>query len=381
MRFLLLIAVLCAPVLCAQDAAPAKPPAEKETLLQRTVFRFGGSFATSYGALIPTPGQTQTVIPEEGFVGEFSLMLKIEPPVKGLSGSFRACFSCHAFEVETATVQYRPSSEICVRAGRFNLPLGGINDRHDPGVRKTVSMPLTRTMGNMVRQREFNLGVLPAPAVDTGIDVSGSIDLFGAGFSFSYDVFCVTGLRGEGADISFVSSRSPLDNNGEPAAGARVGLDSAYFSVSGSFMFGHQDEARRLSYSVASLDFQLRIGRLSVEGEVAARHTQFLNAGGHAQTWRKYGYYLQADLDIWEEFYLVFAVDGLYVADVFLGPSGPVKTRAPDTTDDRNALFRAVAGVMWSPWSSLRLKLDFEYWNFSDFNDAYVVQAGVGWAF
>ena len=379
---LFLLAGLClalASPMSAPGASDAETEAESST--RGTTFRLGGSFTTSFGAMFARPGEPRSVIPEEGFVGEFSLLFRIAPPVEGLSVKVRTCFGCHGIELESAYVEYRPWRHLRVRAGRFNLPLGGFNQRHDANIRKTISKPLTRIMGNMVRQREFNSGILPAPAVDTGISIGGKYEFSESGFSLGYDAFAVTGLQGAGTDINFVASRTVTDNNGEPAVGGRIELDSTYWTFGGSYMWGRQDTGRRRSYQIASVDSRLMLGRLTIEGEGSARETQYINSKGRRDRFLKYGYFIQVDLDLWEQFFLVLAADSLFVTDIFLGPSGPVQIRGPDTTDDHNRLFRVTGGINYSPWGGIRLKLMAEYWEFSDFDDSWVAQISVGWAF
>jgi hypothetical protein len=342
-------------------------------------WRVGASFALSNGSLLTEP-QFQGSMPDEGFVGEFALSARVAAPVKGLSARVRTCWGCHNIELEDAFVEYSPWPELHIRAGRMNAPLGGINNRHDYNVRRTVSKPLTRIMGNMVRQREFNLGVLPAPYVDNGLNLGGKVEL-GGGFRFGWDAFAMTGLAGTGVDVNFVASREFRDINGEPSFGGRLELDGSMLTVGASYLWGNYDPDRRRSYQVAAADIRIRAGPVTIEGEGAWRQTEYTKADGDEDQWFKYGWWGQVSWEVISGLHLVAASDSLFVTDIFLGNNGPTINPALAVTDDRNRILRFVGGVSYTPWGGINLRLSAEYWEFSDFNDAWVIQAGLGWAF
>lgn len=368
------------------EAEPTEKTATAETEKPRGFrWRVGGSFGVSNGWLTAESKHRRGVMPDEGVVGEFALTASVKTPLKGLRAKARVCWGCHTVELEDAFFEYRADSRLRVRAGRFSLPFGHINERHDQNVRRTVSKPLPYIMGNMVRQREFNLGVLPAPTVDNGIAAGGKFSLFSGG-QLSYDAFAVAGLKGFGPDLNFITSRQFRDLNGEPALGGRVGFSvvgsGVSWNFSGSYMWGNYDPGGRRNYQVAALASTLDIGPFSLKWEAVARQTEYANPdNGEDNSFLKYGYWIQADLEVARGVYIVAALDGLFVTDLYLGPNGPGLTQGSNTTDDHNRITRIVGGVGYSPWGGILLKAAAEYWEFSDFQDSWVIQGSIGWAF
>ena len=57
--------------------------------------------------------------------------------------------------------------------------------RHDPANHNTSDKPLVYDMGRMLRLRQWNEGVLPAPWVDNGVEINGT-HFFGKRAQFDY---------------------------------------------------------------------------------------------------------------------------------------------------------------------------------------------------
>ena len=73
-----------------------------------------------------------------------------------------------------AFVDLRVVDELNFRVGRFTPAFGDFPLRHDPANHRTSDKPLPYDMGRMLRLREWNMGVLPSPYVDQGIEVNGT---------------------------------------------------------------------------------------------------------------------------------------------------------------------------------------------------------------
>ncbi len=388
MRAWLLLLVCCAgPLWCQPEPNPAAEPAPDEKKADQTPardkpfrWRVGGSLGISHGALLTDPKFNDSM-PDEGFVGEFALHARVAAPKAGVSANLRMCWGCHELELEEASFQWNPWPWMQVKAGRMAVNAGSYNSRHGFGVRRTISKPLVRSMGNMVRQTEFNHGVLPAPYVDNGASIQFSYNSALIGVQTEW--FLLTGLKGTGNDIDFIRSRQFRDTNGEPSFGGRVSVDVPFVSVNFAYLWGNYDPASRRSYQYFSADARIRAGPLTLEGEFAFRETEYTDADsrGGENEFYKYGWWTQLTWNILEPLFVTAMVDTLYVKNIFLGAFGPTTNEAVALTDDNNRIVRLVGGVGYTPWGGIMVRMNVEYWDFSDFNDAWVIQAGLGWAF
>jgi len=73
-----------------------------------------------------------------------------------------------------AYFDYRVADELAFRVGRFSPSFGAFNIRHDPANHATSDKPLPYDMGRMLRMNEWNLGVLPSPFPDNGVEIDGT---------------------------------------------------------------------------------------------------------------------------------------------------------------------------------------------------------------
>jgi hypothetical protein len=92
-----------------------------------------------------------------------------------LSVNIKSCIGCHGVELDQAYGSAYINDYLNIDAGRINVPFGSFNESHDPANYKMATKPLPYMMGHMVRQDEFNLGVVPMPFVDNGISVYGTV--------------------------------------------------------------------------------------------------------------------------------------------------------------------------------------------------------------
>jgi hypothetical protein len=384
MRYWMLALLVCAAPLWCQEA----PEPEVEDTITREPsrvspfrWRVGASLAVSHGALLSDP-QFNDTMPDEGIVGEFAFSARVSAPAAKVSANMRVCWGCHQLELEEASFQWQPLSFVTLKAGRMAVNAGSYNTRHDFSVRRTVSKPITRIMGNMPRQTEFNHGVLPAPYVDNGASITAGHRI--GRFGLEGEGFVLTGLKGQGAaDINFITSRQFRDNNGEPSVGGRLTFDAPHVSTTFAYLWGNYDPNARRSYQIFSADTRIRAGPLTVEAEFALRETEYNDpeSSGGENDWLKYGWWVSAAWNFTDALYVVGAVDALYVKDIYLSNFGPTPNEALAVTDDNNRIVRLTGGVGYTAPGGVMLRASAEFWDFSDFNDAWVIHVGIGWAF
>jgi hypothetical protein len=308
-----------------------------------------------------------------------------------LSISAKACFSCHGIEMEHIAVEYTPRNWFNVTAGRVVVPFGEYANRVDPSSHRTVSAPLIFDMGRMpyFDRAGFNLGVVPAPYVDTGVVVYGQTWIANR-IQVWYGAYGVAGLKGSN-DVDWVSMRSAYyaDNNRLPAGGGRLALtwsqeDPTAFigdvSLGGSFTGGRYDQANALGYAAWGADAQVRLGPVTLRGEYAARRTHIdPNASGYRFVVRdpffdKRGWYAEIEHPIGKYVSAVYRVDRMDRIGVPI--PGSLTALSPDSR-----IKRYTAGVMVTPVASFFLKASYEYWDMSDFGAIHSVHAGVGGSF
>jgi hypothetical protein len=329
----------------------------------------------------------------DGFTNELSLKVAVDLS-DHVSANVKLCYGCHGLETAMAFIDLRALDELNVRVGRFAPSIGDFPLRHDPANHRTSDKPLPYDMGRMLRMREWNLGVLPSPYVDQGIEVGGT-HWFGGLIQLDYAAYAVGGLRSgaDDADLDWVLSRSSyyVDNNSEPAVGGRVALtfdfsDEVLLTLGSSGMVGHADPERELSYAIAAVDLYLRLGMLDVRAEYLLRRQEMplgespderfrygpRDDGEYDAFFLKDGFYVESNLPLFTRLELVGRFDGLRRV-------GNVLANSPLTK--RSALLRYTLGLNVVFDGSVRLKLSGEYYDFSDFSDAVATNLGVVAAF
>jgi hypothetical protein len=333
---------------------------------------FAGSAQLDYFAV--PPSETPSAL--AGFTSEVALKVAVDVSDR-LSANVKVCHGCHGFELPFAYFDYRLADELNFRVGRFSPSFGNFNVRHDPANHLTSSKPLPYDMGRMLRWSEWNLGVIPSPFPDNGIEVNGT-HWFGERAAVEYAVYAVPGFRApEGAlDLAWGQSLSlspfMVDNNSRPTAGGRAGMtlrfgDANDLAVGGSVMYGPYDPANRFYYLIAGGDLAARFGRTQIRAEYLIRHQTFaadpavafqlpVPASG-IQTFDKHGYYLEVERSMSDIVGLLLRADGLY-------RSGNVPVGAP--LAPRSAIFRYTAAATVVLTVGLRLKASFELWAFSN---------------
>jgi hypothetical protein len=297
------------------------------------------------------------------------------------SANVKICFGCHGFELDMAYVDFRVVDELNFRAGRFSPSFGSFNLRHDVGNHKLSDKPLPYDMGRMIRLRDWNLGVIPSPFPDTGLEVNGT-HWFGNSTQLDYSVYAVTGFRSTDAhplDIDFhLSHAFPnayyVDVNSEPTIGARVALtvklrERSDLTIGASGMYGTYDAANQLAYAIWGGDLALRVGRTFLRLEYLARRTQ-IDTSDPALLARpllpgddffiKHGWYAELEQPVLRDVDVIGRIDGLFRIGNF--PAGSALSR-------HSAVTRFTLGGSWAVEPGLRIKLSGELWQFSDPND------------
>ena len=185
-----------------------------------------------------------------------------------------------------AYFDYRVRDELNFRIGRFSPSFGAFNVRHDPANHATSSKPLPYDMGRMLRMTEWNLGVIPSPFPDNGIEIGGT-HWFG---ERAADGLCrrtpcpvsrpTRGRRTSSGRTRRRRRRPLVDNNGRPAVGARWALtlklgEANDLTGGASIMYGTYDPANRYAYMIAGVDLAARLGRTQIRFEYLVRRQAF----------------------------------------------------------------------------------------------------------
>ena len=344
--------------------------------------------------LVPTDDRPRDFV-FDGFTTELSMKLSVDVS-EHISAQVKTCYGCHGFELGAAYVDFRPFDALRIRAGRFTPTFGDFPLRHDPANHLTSDKPLPYDMGRMLRLREFNMSILPAPYVDNGVEVSFA-QSFGDSIDLDLHAYLVGGLRaGAGAtDVDFIQSRSRelyyVDNNSQPTVGGRIaasfylGPDAA-LTLGASGMYGTYDPDNRLDLLVLGADLVLRIGRWALRAEYLLRRTKmdlgadpsqgFLYGVGRDGRYDPYalkdGFYVESTFPLGDLVEIVGRVDGLR-------RQGNVpKTSLLRST---SAVLRYTLGGNLRLYEGWRVKLSAEYYDFSDFADELGIHLGVVGAF
>jgi hypothetical protein len=294
----------------------------------------------------------------------------------GISFSVKACAGCHGLEVDQAFAEAHVTSWFNVRAGRLNVPFGEFNVRHDPTNFSTPSKPLPYAMGDMLlyTRSGFNLGIVPAPYVDNGLEVFGSLTL-GAVNQLDYALYVVKGLAGNN-DFDFQLSRTFLDHNKTPAFGGRLVLTGPDWSVGASGSAGLYDPRDTLWYVMGGLEFYLRADPVTIRAEALFRRTELDPGASYAyqvvDPWfLKLGWYTQVDVQVARPVTLVLRSDGLWRAGL---PLPEAVAQEPSAM-----VLRQTAAVLWRVEEHFAIKADYELWTFTGVAEPmrHLVRVGV----
>lgn len=351
---------------------------------------FAGSVQLDY-LLVPTDDRARDFV-FDGFTTELSLKISADVG-EHIAAQVKTCYGCHGFEIGAAYVDFR-LGDLTVRAGRFTPAFGDFQVRHDPANHLTADKPLPYDMGRMLRLREWNMSVLPAPYVDSGVQVAYR-PLLGDNADLEISAYVIGGLRGgsDAVDVDFVQSRSGeayyVDNNSAPTVGGRLALrfdiGELLVAIGTSAMYGTYDPDAELEVLLLGADLLLRIDRWIWRSEVLLRRTEMALGDNPEQRFR-YGPGEDGQFDPY------FLKEGFYSELIF--PLGPLEgvarvdglrrlgnvTLASELRKE-SAVLRYTLGVNIFLERDWRIKLSGEYYDFSDFSDEIGVHLGVVGAF
>jgi hypothetical protein len=217
-------------------------------------------------------------------------------------------------------------------------------------------------MGDMLRYTRsgFNLGIVPAPYVDNGLEVFGSLPL-GPVNQLDYSVYVVKGLTGEN-DFDFERSRTFLDNNRTPAFGGRLVLTGPDWSLGASGSAGLYDPADSRWYVMGGVELYFRADPVTFRAEALFRRTDLDPTATYAyqvvDPWfLKLGWYAQVDVQVARPLTLVLRSDGLWRSGLPLPEAVQLSPRA--------SVLRQTAAVLWRVEEHFALKADYELWTFA----------------
>jgi hypothetical protein len=337
---------------------------------------FAGSAQLDYHWVQTEHTQQGTRSALDGFTSEVALKVAVDVSEK-LSANVKVCHGCHGFEVPMAYLDYRVADELNVRVGRFSPSFGSFNLRQDPANHATSDKPLPYDMGRMLRWQEWNLGVLPSPFPDNGIELNGT-HWFGERVQLDYAAYAVVGFRGEATSLDLEWARSLssatylVDNNGRPTAGGRLAVTVRLgeindLTLGASAMHGTYDPRNTLRYSIGGADLSARFGRTQLRMEYLLRRQDY--AEDPMATWKeppapdgrshfdKHGWYLEVERAMSEAVTLLARADGMARIGNVLAAS---------TLEPRSAVFRYTLGSSIAIQRGFRLKVSGELWAFSD---------------
>ena len=340
---------------------------------------FAGSAQLDYHLVPSQRGANGSAIGFDGFTTEASLKLAVDVS-DHLSANVKVCFGCHGFETDMAYADLRVVDELNFRIGRMSPSFGAYNLRHDPANHRLSDKPLPYDMGRMLRMRDWNLGVLPSPFPDNGIEVDGT-HWFGQGAQLDYAAYLVSGFKAQrdAVDLDFAQSRSGsayyVDNNGRPTTGGRVALTAKLSSVTdltagGSAMYGSFDPNNDLHYAILGGDVSLRVVRTSFRVEYLLRREEFDVSDptrfkfavpkAHGDFFAKHGAYVEVEQPLSDRLDIIARADGMTrVGNVLVGSA----------LDRVSSVGRFTLGSSFAVDPNLRIKGSTELWGFTDRDD------------
>ncbi len=311
----------------------------------------------------------------DGFTLEGALKVSVDLS-DHFSVNVKMCMGCHGLASDMLYMDYRVADELNIRAGRFSPSFGAFNLRHDPANHRLSDKPLAYDMGRMLRLRDWNMGVLPSPFPDTGLEVNG-LHWFGNKIQVDYAAYAVTGFRADNgaADLDFARSRTDdifyFDNNNRPTVGARVALTArlsknADMQLGSSVMYGTFDPANKLTYLIYGADLGFRLNKTNLRFEYLARRQdldvtdqsrfKYLSSPS-ADYFVKHGGFAELEVPLTSRFDLIGRGD-------FLARTGNVLKGS--ALQANSAILRYTIGTAFTIERGLRAKLSTEYWSFSD---------------
>jgi hypothetical protein len=319
-----------------------------------------------------------------GFMPEVAVRLDADVTDE-LSFSGRGCVGCHNLAVGHAQLEYAPSDRLVVAAGRVAVPFGEASQRIDPSSYRGATKPLIFDMGRMpfYDAALLNDGVLPLPYLDTGVVLSGNLWPTPV-TQLGWSAYAIGGLRGEN-DAELRPSQLGRDNNDLPAGGARLSLlvperrpssPLGDVSLGGSFMAGRQDDAGSRTFSAWGADASVRLWRVTLRGEYAARRNQLDPARFSGRRLDKSGWYAELEHPLGRRVTAFYRHERLLRGGPAFGPE-----LAKITPDGSFDLRRTTGGLELRPADAVFLKASYERYRPDRLASFGLVHLGVGGTF
>ncbi|HET9623925.1 MAG TPA: hypothetical protein VFP84_21280 [Kofleriaceae bacterium] len=351
----------------------------------KTERNFAGSIQLDYLA-VPTEDVARNIGAFDAATVEASLKVT-QDFGDNLSASVKLCYGCHGFETAMAFFDLRVADELSFRVGRFTPQFGAFPVRSDTANHRTSDKPLPYDMGRMLRMNDFNLGILPSPWVDNGIELAGA-HFFSQAVQLDYAASAIGGPRAgtDASDFDYKQSRSGeayyVDNNSRPSFTGRVALnvvhDRTIVTAGVSGMAGTYDPANRLKYQIVGADLQVEISRVFLRAEYLVRRTQMAltddpvarfkygpgKNGKYDPYFLKSGWYAELEAPLTDRIDLIGRWDGLRRQGNVLRTSA---------LREDSALLRYTLGTSVRIKGATRVKLSGEFYDFSDFDDEIAV--------
>ncbi len=308
-----------------------------------------------------------------------------------VSASIKLCVACHGIEAGMAFFDLRVADELNFRVGRFTPQFGSFPIRYDPANHRTSDKPLPYDMGRMLRFSEWNMGILPSPWVDNGLEICGA-HYFTDDIRLDYAGYAVAGPRAanDAADFDYKLSRSGdayyVDNNSRPSLGANAALNivrgKTTITGGASGMFGTYDPLNKLHYQIAGAHLVLQFARVFLRAEYLARRTEMALGDNPAQRFKygpgkdghydpyflKQGFYTELELPAGDRVDFILRWDGLRRQGNVL--------RTSELRSD-SGLLRYTAGASVKVRGAVRIKLSGEFYDFSDFADEVAIHVAL----
>ncbi len=337
---------------------------------------FAGSVQLDYHFVPTQPQANARGIGFDGFTTEAAL--KVTADISDhISANVKVCYGCHGFEMNMAYLDLRAADELNVRVGRFSPSFGSFNLRSDTANHRLSDKPLAYDMGRMLRLRTWNMGVLPSPFPDNGVEVNGT-HWFGENVQGDYAVYAVSGFKGDsnGFDLDFEQSRSGslyyVDNNARPTVGGRAALTlklspTSDMTVGASGMYGTFDPKNSLSYAIVGADLVFRFNRTNLRFEYLARRQEFDTSDASKLAYAlaptggnffvKHGAYGEIEHPVSKVVDVIGRVDLLHREGNVLRDLGLTRT---------SSVLRYTVGSTFAIERGFRVKASTELWQWSD---------------
>ncbi len=211
--------------------------------------------------------------------------------------------------------QRERQTDVAIEAGRFVVPFGAFYQQVNPGVYRTVSLPLIYNMGQRVYASDLSYPVLPMPYSDTGANTSIALPI-ATDLAATFDAYVVNGLQGGANGIDFIQTRQQFyDNNKTPSVGGRFTIGGRNLRLGTSVMGGRFNSNagngpfnQGMNYLVFGADAVFRWeDRLRLQFEYAQRNSDRLgNVPTAIFSERVGGFYLEGEALICRRWNLSF---------------------------------------------------------------------------